>query len=97
MIVANGAIERTFYVERAVTLGLVAALVLAIENVEVMPPDVFIVGIKADAVFRMHHDGKITQLNITTVTTEHTKAMQGGIIAYTLDGQVHILALSLYL
>ena len=97
MVVADGAVHGALHVERTVALGLVATLVLAIEDVEVMAPDVLVVGIEADAVLRMHHHRKVTQFHVSAVTHQYAKAMHSGIVADTLNGQIHVLPLALHL
>ena len=97
MVVADGAVHGALHVEGTVALGLVATLVLTVEDVEVVAPDMFVVCIETDTVLGMHHDGKVAQLNISAVTCQHTKAMESGIVADTLNGQIHVLALTLHL
>ena len=97
VVVRDSGKERTLHIEAAIALGLVTAFVLTIEDIKVVPPDMLVVGIKADTVLGMHHDTQVPQLHITAVATEHTEAVEGGIIAHALDGEVHVLALAFHL
>ena len=62
-----------------------------------MTPDVMIVGVETDSVLWMKHDGKVSELHIAAVSCQYAEAIKSGIIAHTLDGEVHLLCLSLYL
>ena len=93
----NSSIECAFYVEATVTLCLVATFVLTLEDVEIMTPQVLVISIETDTVFRMHHDAQVAKLYISAVAHQDTETVERGIIANTLDGEVHVLPLALYL
>ena len=94
VVVADSAVEGTLHVERSVALGFVAALILSVEDIEVVAPNVLIVGIEADAILFVHHHTQIAQLYILTGTYQYSEAVEGCIRANTFDGEVHVLPLT---
>ena len=61
-------IERALDIEGAIAFCFVTTLVLTIEDIEVMAPDMLVVGIEAHAIFRVKHDGEVSKLHIAAVS-----------------------------
>ena len=97
MNVVYRGIERTLHIERAIALRLVATLVLSIEDIEVVSPNMLVVGVEAHTVFWMKHNGKVSELHITAIPCYDAKAIESSIVSNALKGKVHCLTLSLHL
>ena len=91
----NRAIECPLHIERAVALSLVATLVLSVEDVKIVTPYMHIIGIEADTILWVHHDSEVAQLHILTITYEYAVAVHCSVITHALNGEVHLLTLTL--
>ena len=79
---------------------MVAGAVLAIEHVDVVQPHIAVVGIKGYAVIHAAHDREVTELHALGVAHQEAETVDGGIVAYALEGDVQlavrVLPLHLY-
>ena len=60
-------------------------------------PDVLVVGVEGDTVFSVHHHSEVAQLHVLARSAQYAEAVECGIIAHTLDGDVHVLSLTFHL
>ena len=85
------------HVNGTVALLLVATLVGTIESINVMYPDVVVVGIQRDIVIHTRCHAEVAKLNRSCVANQEAEAVNEGVVANTLKSHVQLAVLGLTL